>query len=191
MTVWIPRTLRSARRLVRSPAARANALHEWQRLLTGEPALPGPPIRSILVLCHGNICRSPFAEALILRRQPDLVVSSAGLEAGAGAPAEPAALRVAREFGVDLSAHRSRALDPAALAAADLVLVMEAAQGVALRTHGPAVAGRTRLLGDFLDARPFHIADPWGHAEAVFVSTFARIASAVERLGERLEAATR
>jgi protein-tyrosine phosphatase len=141
------------------------------------------------VLCHGNICRSPFAEALILRRRPDLVVSSAGLAAGEGAPADPAALRVAKEFGVDLSGHRSRAIDPASLAAADLVLVMEASQALALRERSPAAAQRTRLLGDFLHARPFHIADPWGHPEEVFASTFARIASAVQRLGARLEAA--
>ncbi len=96
---------------------------------------------------------------------------------------------MARRFGLDLSAHRSRALDETALAEADLVLVMEAAQAAALRARAPTAAGRTFLLGDFLDRGPFGITDPFGHPEPVFVATFERIVAAVDALGRRLEEA--
>jgi protein-tyrosine phosphatase len=182
MTVWVPRTIRSAGRLLRSRDARRNALHEWQRQLAGVPVIPAAGVRSVLVLCHGNICRSPFAQAWLVRRRPDLAVASAGLAAGEGAPADPAASRVALGFGVDLSGHRSRPVDRAALARADLVLVMEAAHAAAVRERAPEAAARTFVLGDFLDTRPFGIADPWGQLDPIFASTFERIADAAERL---------
>ncbi len=191
MTVWISRTIRSGGRLLTSPAARANVLHEWRRRLGGEPALPAAPIRSVLVLCHGNICRSPLAAALLLRSRPDLAVVSAGLAAGDGAPADPLAVRAASGLGVDLTGHRSRPVTPGLVAGADLVLVMEATHARALRAYAPEAAPRTRLLGDFLEAGPFRIPDPWGLPHEVFAATFARIDAAVSRLAARLDAPAR
>ena len=191
MTVWISRAIRSGGRLLTSPSARANALHEWSRQLGGEPALLAAPIRSVLVLCHGNICRSPLAAALLLRRRPDLDVASAGLSAGDGAQADPLAIRVANDLGVDLTGHRSRPVTPGLVAGADLVLVMEASHARALRSYAPDAAPRTRLLGDFLDTGPFRIPDPWGLPREVFAATFARIDDAVGRLAARLDAPAR
>lgn len=174
-----------------SQAARANAIHEWRRRLSGEPALPPPPIRSVLVLCHGNICRSPLAAALLLRRRPDLTVGSAGLAAGEGAPADPLAIRAALDWSIDLSAHRSRPISAPLVAEADLVLVMEASQALTMRAYGPEAVKKTRLLGDFLRRGPFRILDPWGLSYPVFRATFARIDAAVSGLAERLDASPR
>lgn len=186
MTVFVPRRIRSAARLLRSAHARRNAAHEWRRRIGGEPPLPSP-VRRVLVLCHGNICRSPYARVLLARLRPELEVVSAGLAAGRDAGADPTARQVAARRGVDLAAHRSRPLDGLDLAAFDLVLVMEAAQAAAVVAHTPAAAARVRVLGDYLPAPPFGIDDPWGQPEPVFEETFARIALAVERLAKRLD----
>ena len=188
MAVSLARTLADALRPLRSRESRLGLLHDWRRRFAGEPPLPPPPIACVLVVCHGNICRSPFAAAYLSGRMPGLDVRSSGLAAGEAAPADPTAIRVAARLGHDLSQHRSRPLSPADLSEPDLVLVMEAAQAAAFRARAPALGGRIYLLGDFLAAPPFGIADPWGCPEAVFDRTFAQIAAALDRLTERLAA---
>jgi protein-tyrosine phosphatase len=183
----ISRTIIQTGRLLRSRNARLALVHDWRRQLAGEPALPERRIGCVLVLCHGNICRSPFAAAYLAERSPDLEVRSSGLAAGEAAPADPTAVRVAARYGHDLSQHRSRPLGPEDLELPDLVLVMEASQAAAFRGHAPALAERVHLLGDFLATRPFGIPDPWGCSEAVFDRTFAQIAAALDRLMQRLQ----
>jgi protein-tyrosine phosphatase len=182
----MPSWVRRAGRLVVRPQARADLLHEWRRRRAGEPPLDPRAVGRVLVLCHGNICRSPFAARLLGARVPRLDVRSAGLEAVEGRGAEPAARRTASAFGVELAAHAAHRLASADVDWADLILGMEAHHAAAVRRAWPAAAARTHLLGDFLGAPPFRIEDPWGQGDAVFRATFERIAEAVERLAERL-----
>lgn len=182
----IPRWVRRAGRLALDRDARADALHEWQRRRGGEPRLPRGDIEKVVVVCHGNICRSPFAAALLARGAGAPSVRSAGFAAVPGRPAEPAAVRAAQRFGVSLDSHAARPLSAEDLAWADLVLAMQGhhvSRVVALRAE---VAPRVRLLGDFLAEPPHAIDDPWGRSDEVFAATFARIELAVRRLAERL-----
>ena len=86
------------------------------------------PSVDILILCTGNICRSPMAEALLrdrLRdRGIDASVSSAGLSFD-DRPATDDAIQVATGYGLDLRNHRSRMLAPELVEKADLVITME------------------------------------------------------------------
>lgn len=191
MTLWIPRPVRSVARLARSRAARHDALHEWRRRLGGPPALPAAPVSRVLVLCHGNICRSPYAEAVLQRRRPDLQVRSAGFAAGEGGGADPTARRVSAARGVDLEAHRSRLLRLQDLESADLFLLMEGHQLEALRSlaRGSGVSPPAILLGDYLPRAPYRLEDPWGRPDEDFVRVFDRIDAAVEALAAALPAA--
>src|SRR6267378_1462521 len=65
--------------------------------------------RSLLVVCHGNVCRSPYLEAVLQRAMPDVRVESAGF-VGPGRPVPPFALAAAAERGLNLSTFRSRPL---------------------------------------------------------------------------------
>jgi protein-tyrosine phosphatase len=84
----------------------------------------------ILVVCTANQCRSPLTAASLrahlAQRDPALTVESVGL-GGSGFPATLPTIDAARAFGLDLSQHRSRALDAAVVADADLVIGMERA----------------------------------------------------------------
>lgn len=85
---------------------------------------------SILVVCSGNICRSPVAEGLLRRALARRVgadavrVSSAGTIAVDGAQASEGSVIAARERGVDIEVHRARRLTPGLIRDADLCLCM-------------------------------------------------------------------
>jgi low molecular weight protein-tyrosine phosphatase len=186
-----PGWVRRLRTLMASSSERANALHEWRRWRGVEPDLPAGSVRRVLVICLGNICRSPFAERLLASRHPELSVRSAGFIAEAGSPADPIALRVAARFRVDLASHATRRLVAEDLDWADLILAMEGDHVARLARLRPTVQPKARLLGDFLPSPPFTIRDPWGQSETVFDLTFQRIEAAVKRVSARLEARSR
>jgi protein-tyrosine phosphatase len=85
---------------------------------------------SILVVCTGNICRSPIAEGLLRnalqRRFGDAapVVSSAGTSGLEGSDAMPESVQAAYELGVDIAGHRGRRLTAEMAEASDLLLCM-------------------------------------------------------------------
>lgn len=109
--------------------------------------VPGPvPPRSVLVVCTGNICRSPFAAGALRVLAPHLEVSSAGTHALEGSPIDPPMARELRARGGDPSAHRARQVLPADLRA-DLVLVMSARQRRLLLDEHPGAVSRIVLLG--------------------------------------------
>jgi len=152
------------------------------------------PIESLVFVCQGNICRSPFAAELFVQLlpapiRPRFKVRSAGLWGEERAPPEEA-IRVGYVRGIDLSAHRSRRLSWADLESVDLVVVMSGEQRrVVVKKFGwPAEA--VLVLGD-LDPEPIRartITDPWSHSEAVFEESFARIHRTVEVLVRELTA---
>lgn len=85
---------------------------------------------SVLMVCTGNICRSPMAQGLLLHRLPESLkpfvsVRSAGTHGLHGNQAEPFAVRAAAAHGTDISEHRARILDSAMVKCANLVLAME------------------------------------------------------------------
>jgi len=186
-TTWVPGWFRHAGKLVLSARVRQDALWEWRRRRHGPPALPTGSITNVLVVCHGNLCRSPFAASLLAEKRSDLSVRSAGLFASEGEPADSAALRVARQFGVALDAHRTQRVSDADLAWSHLVLGMEGHHAVWFRRFGPEQSRKTLLLGDFLPEPPHRLEDPWGLGDEVFAMTFERIGSAVQRLAQVLE----
>lgn len=90
-----------------------------------EPVDQGHPFEVVFV-CTGNRARSPLGEAFLkMLVGPDVVVRSVGILDVGSEPALPQALRAARHFGVDLTAHRARFLESGELGRADLVLGFE------------------------------------------------------------------
>jgi len=85
-------------------------------------------INQILVVCIGNICRSPMAEGLLKRDLPKIKVSSAGLDALVGYGADPIAVEIMAEQGIDIQSHRARMLTDNLVRQSELILVMDNAQ---------------------------------------------------------------
>lgn len=174
--------LRTAVLLLLRRRVRQDLWWEWRRRWRGPPRLPGGPIRSILVVCQGNICRSPFVEALLRRRLPETAVRSAGLGAAEDEGADPTAARIAREFGVSLQEHRTHRVARTELEGADLILVMQGHHASEILRLEPSARERLRLVGDFLDAPPYGVEDPWGRDEETFRRIFRRLERATSRI---------
>ena len=137
--------------------------------------LPRPG--TVLFVCHGNICRSPYAAATARRLLPATVaVESAGF-VGPNRPSPPEAVAVAAERGIDLVPHRSQVIEMEHLRDVDLVIVMDSQQRHRLVSSRPELDGRLVLLGD-LDPEPVMrrtIPDPVEQPEEAFRTCYDRI----------------
>lgn len=129
-------------------------------------------IRTILVVCVGNRCRSPIAQGLLVQRLPERVVWSAGLSAVPGRQADPRALDAARDKGLDISAHRTQVLTGWMCEAAELILVMEQSHRSDLEQRFPPVRGKVFRIGE---REQVDIADPVRLSKQAFAVTFAEI----------------
>ncbi|GAA3863908.1 arsenate reductase/protein-tyrosine-phosphatase family protein [Tessaracoccus defluvii] len=106
---------------------------------------------TILTVCSGNICRSPFAAALLCERLAglDVRVESAGTIATDGLPMSSQTLIQARLAGIADLDHSARFLTERILAEADLVLAMTAEHRSAVVRLLPSLARRTFTLTEF------------------------------------------
>lgn len=116
-------------------------------------------VDSILVVCVGNICRSPMGERMLKTHLPRLTVSSAGLGALVGHGADADASKAAEELGVDLGGHAARQLTGEIGATHDLILVMEPGHRVEIARRWPQLSGRAMLFDQWTGGKG--IADPY------------------------------
>jgi len=183
-----PSWFRVVGRALRSAHDREDLVSELRRRWRGEPELPRGPIGNVMVICQGNICRSPFAERQLAARCPQLEVRSAGLKAREGDPVQPGALRIGSEFGIDLVDHAAHRLDESDIEWADLIIAMQGWHEASIWRHWPAGRAKVRLLGDFLPNAPHAVDDPWGGTDELFRVIFEKISRANARLCELLAA---
>ncbi|KGA94390.1 low molecular weight protein-tyrosine-phosphatase [Leptospirillum ferriphilum] len=117
----------------------------------------------LLVVCYGNICRSPFVERLLKKilDQDRFPVTSCGLlpREGEASPAEYA--REARSFGVDLSDHRSQYMTPLLVDWSDLIVLMDRKNHSLLSDFGEKALKKAVWLGAWDPRGPIEIADPF------------------------------
>ncbi len=184
LTSHVPEWAKVPIRLVRSAAERQDFSHEMRRRREGEPPLPGGEIRRVVVICHGNICRSPFAGLDLARRLKGVEVRTAGLHTKDGRPAEPFAREVAAEMGVPVDDHASRRFDAGDVEWADLIVAMQGRHIAVLAERWPGCERRARLLGDYRADAPHVILDPWGQEKPVFEAVFRKIVDGNARLAE-------
>lgn len=141
----------------------------------------------ILIVCIGNICRSPMAEAILQQRLLDrglqIEVSSAGLHALVDSPADPMAQELLAERGVDISMHRARQLTQKLVFDADLILTMDSKQEQQLVHHYLGAKGRVYRIGQISG---FDVSDPYKRPRVIFEQALALIDQGVDEWQKRL-----
>lgn len=110
-------------------------------------------------------------------------VTSAGLAALVGQPAEPLAQEVLGERGIDLSAHRARQLTAEAVRGADLILVMETWQQKEIEAAHPTARGKVHGLGRW---QGFEVPDPYRQGREAFEVALRLIERGVADWGKRI-----
>ena len=135
--------------------------------------------KRILLVCVGNICRSPTAEYLLRERLAagDFEVTSAGLGAVVGRPMDTTAAKVLLEHRIDGSRHRGRQVNADLLRQSDLILVMEKSHAASIARTVPEVSGKVFLLGKWQS--DIDIPDPYGQPRAAFDQAYHQIDKAI------------
>jgi len=139
--------------------------------------------RTILIICHGNIIRSPFAAQFLaqsLKNKRSVFVYTAGLEAVNGLRAHPNAVSKAKSLGFDLGSHRSVRVTEDMLARADLVFGMEVSHLLLLCKRFPGARRKGFLLSCLCPETPLEISDPIQKDETEFTECFEQIIRALE-----------
>jgi protein-tyrosine phosphatase len=112
-----------------------------------------PDIGRIVVVCTGNICRSPYIERRLagLLADTDVIISSAGTRALVGAPIEPGSAELLEAAGGSTAGFASRQITPAILAEADLVIAATQTHRAESVRVNPRTLRRTFTLGELAD----------------------------------------
>lgn len=141
---------------------------------------------SILIVCTGNICRSPIGERFLRRILPDKKIDSAGTGALVDHAADAGAVKIAQQYGLSLEGHVGRQFTSALGRQYDLILVMERSHIEQIGHIAPEVRGKTMLFGHWINQRD--IPDPYRKSDEAFLSVYKLIEQAGKLWAQKLGA---
>ena len=118
------------------------------------------PVQRVVVLCYGNICRSPYAALRLKQLRPELEVESSGFHSNVNRYSPEFIVSAARELGIDQSVHTSQKVTTALLEQADLIILMDQRNHDLLQEFGKQFVRKSVWLGAFGNG-PVEIDDPY------------------------------
>lgn len=141
-------------------------------------------ISSVLVVCIGNVCRSPVGERLLAQACPNLVVESAGLGAPVGHAIDKDAASIAGAAGVEVENHSARQFTGELASKYDLILVMEKSHLKSIAAENPQLSGKAMLFSHWVGAA--EIPDPHKRSIEFHQEVFKQLQAASAGWAEKL-----
>lgn len=154
---------------------------------------------NILFVCTGNTCRSSMAEGIfkeMLKKnnQKHIKVSSAGISATEGQPANLKAIKVLEEKGIDISLHRSKQINDDMIKRSDLILTMTDIHKKIIKKYFPNSINKIFTLKEYaykindekMDRNNSDIADPYGMDYIVYEQSMMEIDAEIEKIARKL-----
>jgi protein-tyrosine-phosphatase/predicted ATP-grasp superfamily ATP-dependent carboligase len=175
--------LSAARRKLSSALIRSRASRRWAQSRLNRRLRSA---RRILFVCKGNVCRSPFAEAVARERLAGLEVTSAGYFPVPGRRSPKHARAAAAAAGFDLWAHRSQVLTEELVRDADVIFVFDKENYEQVTRTYPRIRQRVFLLGTLCPGDALFIDDPWGLEAETFGECYRQIVKAIGCLAEKI-----
>jgi protein-tyrosine phosphatase len=139
---------------------------------------------NILVICTGNICRSPIAEGLLKAKLKGTNVLSAGTGAMVGWPADPNSVEIMQEKGFDISAHRAQQATRPILAGVELILTLDQEHNDWLNGRYPEFRGKVHKILKWRENAD--VPDPYRQPREAFEQAYALIEQGVGDWVKRL-----
>lgn len=145
----------------------------------------------VLMVCLGNICRSPLAEGILKRKVDPLriQVDSAGT-AGyhVGNPPDPRSIKVALENGIDISSQRCRKFTPLDFQTYDLIYAMDKSNYTTIYDLAKTKKDteKVRLLLREINLKTEEVPDPYYDETEGFEKVYHMIDQACTVIAERL-----
>lgn len=140
--------------------------------------------QNIMMVCVGNICRSPIAEVLLKHQQPQLNVFSSGISALVGKPADPLSVELMREKNINLEDHCAQQINSVLVSASDLILTMETKHINVIQSMFPEARGKVHLIGKWTNSQ--EVPDPYKKDKKAFTLAMNLIDSDLNAWQEKL-----
>lgn len=149
----------------------------------------------ILLVCLGNICRSPMAEGLLRelakQRGINLQTDSSGTgRSHLGQAPDPRAQAEMHKHGIDISDLRARLFTAADFEKFDLLLAMDRDNlaDMLQRAPSPQLAAKAKLMLDYAPGQPIHeVPDPWYGGPEGFTAVYGLLEDAVDKLLDAID----
>ena len=136
---------------------------------------------SILFVCYGNICRSPFAGAYLRKIVTSAIqVRSCGYYPVADRACPVEAVFAAKKYGVDLSDHRSQVITDEIIQESDIIFIFDEKNLQEFTRRYPQIIDKVWYLSEVTQKVPSTIPDPYGKDLAAYEDVYGDIAENIK-----------
>ena len=141
---------------------------------------------TVLMICTGNICRSPMAEWLLRTRltreclTDQIQVHSSGTHGIDGSPASAYAITALHRMGIDIRGHRARTVTQQTVDEANLLLAMTHGHVSFIEQHFRRTESKLYLLSEMI-GQDFDVDDPYGGTETEYAQCAHQLSNIVEQ----------